>query len=181
MEEIMFLGQEPEQKLSLHSQVSTRYEQQAAAISSTNQVKFCVAILVSQAAFRFINGIDGLDLASQDKEQTERTEEANNVGSRYYCHQCDQLVTVPVDVTMTCPLCQGCFMEECSGAMPSESEPSARDSDGHGAMVIPSSNQTVLDIVENNNGSAPNRSPFHSLGSHDYDNYGETHQAAVMF
>ncbi|KAM5585606.1 hypothetical protein ABKV19_004809 [Rosa sericea] len=163
--------------------LSTRYEQQAAATSSTNQENFCVAIMISQAAFRFINGIDGFDLDSQDKEQTERTEEANNVGGRYYCHQCDQVVTVPVDVNMTCPLCQGCFVEECGGvrslhlSMPSESGPSASDSDGHGTMVIPPSSQTVLDIIENNNGSALNRSPFDSRGSHDYNNYGETNQA----
>lgn len=123
-------------------------------------------------------GIDGLDVDSQDKEQTERPEEVNNIGSSYYCHQCGQVVTVTVGVDITCPLCQGCFMEEYGG--PSESDPSAIDSDGHGTRVIPP-NQTVLDIVDDTNGSALNRSPLHSIGSHDYNSCDQTHQAPVMF
>ncbi|KAK9938519.1 hypothetical protein M0R45_015249 [Rubus argutus] len=55
-------------------------------------------------------------------------------------------------------------------AIPLESEPSAIDSDGHGARVIPPSNHPVDDT----NGSALNRSPLHSTGSHYYN---QTHQA----
>ncbi|PRQ31802.1 hypothetical protein RchiOBHm_Chr5g0039451 [Rosa chinensis] len=137
------------------------------------------AILTLYAAWQFRKGIDGLNLDSQDKEQTETTEEANNVGSRYYCHQC----AVPLDVNMAYPLFQGCFMEKhgCVSSlhphMLSESEPSASDTDRNEPMVIPPSNPTVPDIVNNNNGSALNRLLSHSLGSHDYSNYGGTHQA----
>jgi hypothetical protein len=58
-------------------------------------------------------------------------------------------------------------------AIPSESEPSASVSDGHGARVIPPSNHPVDDM----NGSALNRSPLHSTGSHYYN---QTHQAPVI-
>lgn len=111
-----------------------------------------------------INHLD-LDLDSHDEEQTETTEEAN-VPSRYYCYQCRQVVSVTVDVEITCPLCQGGRIQECGGvsllylSMPSESERSA--SNGN---VTPGHTW----------------SPFHSIGSHDYDNYDEPHQETVMF
>ncbi|KAM5585603.1 hypothetical protein ABKV19_004808 [Rosa sericea] len=163
--------------------LSNRYDQQAPA-AIINLQKFRVAVLTIYAQYQFINGIDNLDLDSQDEEQTETTEEAN-VPSRYYCYQCRQVVSVTLDVEITCPLCHGGWMQECGGvsllylAMPSESEHSASDSDGQGTILIHSSSQTVLDIVEDSYSSDPNpnRSPFHSTASHDYDNYVESHQA----
>ncbi|XP_062016342.1 uncharacterized protein LOC133732777 [Rosa rugosa] len=143
-----------------------------------------VAVLSIYAKYQFINGIDNLDLDSQDEEQTETTEEAN-VPSRYYCYQCRQVVSVTVDVEMTCPLCHGGWIQECSTVgllylnMPSESEHSASDSDGQGTILIHPSSPTVIDIVEDSYGSDPNpnRSPFHSTGLYDYNNYDESHQA----
>ncbi|KAK9938517.1 hypothetical protein M0R45_015248 [Rubus argutus] len=148
-----FIGVKPETAIE-------RWWTVCSAVKNPTEM-FHLAVLISDAACQFFNGIDGLDVDGQDKEQTERPEEVNN---------------------LTSPLCEGSFMEEYSvvsslhTAAPSESEPSATDSDGHGTRVIPP-NQTVLDIVNGTNGAAVNRSPLHSIDSHDFHSYGQTHQA----
>ncbi|XP_050370165.1 uncharacterized protein LOC126788237 [Argentina anserina] len=159
-----------------------RHDEEAAVAIRRADQEFRIAILVSQAAFQFISGINGLH--QDDPVLTERTEEAIYVNRRYYCHQCRELVSATVDFNVACPLCQGNFIEECGGVSsmhlpkPSEAQPSSTDSNGHGVMeFIPSTDQIVVDIVENNNDSTQNSSPVHSRGSHDYNNYGETNQA----
>lgn len=138
-----------------------RYDQQTPAAIS-HQANFRAAVLSIYAQYQFINGIDP-DLDSHDEEQTETTEEAN-VPSRYYCYQCRQVVSVTVDGEITCPLCQAGWIQECGGVsllylMPSESE---------------------LSLSNGNVTPGHTWSPFHSIGSHDYDNYDEPQQETVM-
>ncbi|KAM1100925.1 hypothetical protein ACFX13_007458 [Malus domestica] len=96
-------------------------------------LKLRIADLFFKAAHQFMEA-----KGSSEMNEINTTEEA--IPTRYYCCRCRDVVTV--DVEMKCPFCQGGFIQACEGvaipyrAMPSESEHSAKGSDGESTTVI---------------------------------------------